>query len=107
MKEKVFEALKFLNIYKREFTDEKIYRISSFDKEKEHIRYIYDSADYTSKIQDKKTDEWAMITKRIDNFSGDQIKTISIDPISGKGEFITILTDLKVKEVIAHYISIR
>ena len=100
--EKILVAEK---IYDSKYFDELKYTITSFNKEKEHILYIWDMALFTSRMQKiSNVPELNSIVESIKNTNHEFIKTISIDSIEPhKGKSITLLTDVDVNHLIGIY----
>jgi len=98
--EKVKELLKERKEYKNEYFDNRKYLIDSFVQKYDNIFYIYSSALGTAKLQGQDTAELNSLIRGLKNYKGDNVLSISIDPVDGKGDYVTILTDPKMKSII-------
>lgn len=101
--EKVKELLKDREEYKNEYFDTKKYLIGSFIQDYEIIFYVYDSALGTAKLQGQETVELDFIVRELKNYKGNKILSISINPVDGKGDYVTILTDPFLKSILGIY----
>lgn len=99
----VKELLKDRNEYKNEYFDTKKYLIDSFVQDYDIIFYIYDSALGTARLQGQDTVELDFIIRELKNYKGNKILSICIDPVDGKGDYVTILTDPNMKSILGIY----
>jgi len=88
---------------KEEYFDAKKYRISTFVLEFDRIFDIYDLAQGSAELMRRDTTSLDCILSELKKYKGEQVLTISIDPIHGKGEDVTILTDPEIKNFIGIY----
>lgn len=97
---RVKEILKERELFRDEYFDKNKYVIDSFSQEYDRIFYIYDSALGTTKLQGLDTKEFEKIVQELKKCNLKKILTISISPKVFEGDYITILTDTSIKQIL-------
>jgi dTDP-4-amino-4,6-dideoxygalactose transaminase len=66
----ISKILKEEKCYQEKYFDEKVYKITSFEKDINHIKYIYQAALSTSILQNIETKDYEKIIENLNQFKG-------------------------------------